>query len=328
MSKNIVIIGDSPLSSLIACQLDRQLAREAHIEITHISRDESFVYLPCLTSLIGQYHLPAKKELYQEVTFTKATIRQINLIDRRVITTAGTYEYDVLVIDQTPTFTGLEIKKISALCLRLVTQLQSKIKSGHQLKARLTFAGDDVSSWQLALALAGDVSKLSSGLRRSLVIQAQFPLWDWLKKFLSDNSVESRKTVGLLPGATVAGAKPPFENRLVRGALLDDADNFILDPSLNPERYPEVIVVDRIKRFYQNNLRVDQTLAVKISQNISRYLEGRRQQTIELPPMSGLLRTDENMAAWVGGLQDKRFKARIIGRLDLAFYRRLFRLHS
>lgn len=320
MRKNVVIVGDSPLSVLVARILDRDLARETHIEAVHLTRDDSFVYSSILTSLLGRHDFPSKSGLYRNIRLQRTTVKQINLIDRRVITTSGVLEYDSLFLDLTPSFLAPEISKISQQTVRLINELQAKINSGRNLRARITLAGDDTMSWQLALALAADISTYPTTLQRAVIVQAQYPSISKLKDFLAENGVLSRKSVALLPGLTINAPTAPLKNRLVRGALLDDKDNFVLRDTLNPEGHPETIVIDSNGRSQQNILRVDQTLAVQIATNIELFLAGDRQRTINCPRPSGILKGRGGNFVWLGNLQSRRLKAKIISILDQRFY--------
>src|SRR3989344_9153145 len=113
MRKNIVIVGDSPLSVLVGRLLDRDLARESHIEVTHLTRDESLIYMPQVTTLLGRHDFPLKRSLYTNISCQKTTVKQINLHDRRLVTTSGIVDYDVLFLDLTPSYASSEIKKIA-----------------------------------------------------------------------------------------------------------------------------------------------------------------------------------------------------------------------
>ena len=323
MRKSVVIVGDSPLSVLVARALDRDLARETHIEVTYLTRDDSLIYAPNLTSLLGRHTFPSKSKLYNNIGCQKTTIKQINLIDRRVITTGGVIDYDCLFLDLTPSFLSSEITKMSQQALRLISEAKAKINSGHNLRARITFAGEDAMSWQLALALASDISACPATVQRSLIVQAQYPSISRLKDFLAENGVASRKSVALLPGLTINAPTAPIKNRLVRGALLDDKDNFVLRDSLNPEGHPESIVVDANQRHQQDVLRVDQTLAEQISSNSERFLAGDRQRAIRCPRSSGILKGQTNDFVWFGNLQSSHLRARLISALDRKFYRQL-----
>lgn len=320
----MVIIGDSPLSVMVARFLDRQIARQAHIQVTHLTRDEAFIYWPSTVSLLGQQNFPTKKQLYRYVTLRPGVTKQINLNDHRVITTAGALDYDVLLLDLTPSYSVAELKKISEQCQRLINELKAKINSGHQVKARVSFAGEDASSWQLALALAADLSTFSVGLRRALSVQAQYQPTAALKDFFNTNGVNSGKTVGPLPGLTVAAPTAPLKSRLVRGAALDAKDQFIVRNTLNPEGHPELIVVNGSCRQTQNILRSDQTIANQIASNIERFLEGSRQKEIKLPKPSGLVSGHTSQLSWVGGLNLGGLRSWLVAGLDRKFYRSLF----
>jgi hypothetical protein len=323
MRKSVVIVGDSPLSVLVARALDRDLARETHIEVTYLTRDDSLIYAPNLTSLLGRHTFPSKSKLYNNIVCQKTTVKQINLIDRRVITTSGVIDYDCLFLDLTPSFLSSEITKISQQALRLISEVKAKINSGHSLRARITFAGEDAMSWQLALALASDISACPVTVQRSLIVQAQYPSISRLKDFLAENGVASRKSVALLPGLTINAPTAPIKNRLVRGALLDDKDNFVLRDSFNPEGRPESIIVVSKQRHQQDVLRADQTLAEQISSNIERFLAGDRQRAITCPRSSGILKGQTNDFVWFGNLQSSHLRARLISVLDRKFYRQL-----
>jgi len=323
MRRNVVIVGDSPLSLLVARALDQELARSAHIDVAYLSRDERLLYWPELTSLLGTRSGVGLAGLLKHVSFKKAAIKQINLIDRRVITSGGIFDYDFLFLDLTPIFTPTEVGKISQQCRRLVSEVQAKLNTGQQLRSRVTFAGEDVHSWQLATALASDLLVHSGSVQRSIIIQAQFPSRPDLKQFLAANNVASRKTVGLLPGLTIGEPTGSIKSRLVRGALLDGADNFILRPSFNPEGHPNCLVVDGQSRLLTNLWRVDQTLAGRIADNIERFLAGNRQKEVELPKPAGVIKGADSIMAWVGSLESRRWRARAIAGLDRRFYHRI-----
>ncbi|MDP3992963.1 MAG: hypothetical protein Q8Q05_01995 [bacterium] len=323
MRKSVVIVGDSPLSVLVARTLDRDLARETHLEVTHLTRDDSFIYTSELATLLGRNTFPSKSKLYSNIDCQKTTVKQINLIDRRVITTNGVLDYDCLFLDLTPSFLSSEITRISQQAVRLVNEVKAKLNTGRQLRARVTFAGVDAMSWQLALALAADISVYPAAVQRAITVQAQYPPIAKLKDFLAENGVFSRKSVALLPGLTINAPTTPVKSRLVRGALLDEKDNFVLRDNLNPEGHPETIVIDGNGRSQQNILRVDQTLAVQIAANIERFLAGDRQRTINHPRLSGILKSQTGKFVWLGALQSRRLKAKIISTLDSKFYRQL-----
>lgn len=323
MRKSVVLVGDSPLSVLVARLLDRELARQTHIEVTHLTRDDSLVYSPSLTSLLGRHDFPSKSQLYRNIRLQRTTVKQINLIDRRVITTSGVLDYDSLFLDLTPSFLAPEISKISQQAVRLINELQAKINSGRNLRARITLAGDDVMSWQMALALATDISTYPAAIQRAVIVQAQYPSAPKLKDFLAENGVMTRKSVALLPGLTINAPTTPVKNRLVRGALLDDKDNLVLRDTLNPEGHPETIIVDSNGRSQQNILRVDQTLAVQVAANIECFLAGDRQKTVNCPRPSVILKGQTENFVWLGSLQSRRLKASLISKLDQKFYHRL-----
>src|SRR3989344_3587991 len=270
MRKSVVIVGDSPLSVLVARLLDRDLARETHIEAIHLTRDDSLVYAPHITSLLGKHSFPSKSGLYNNVSCRKTTVKQINLIDRRV-----------------------------------------------------TSAGEDAMSWQMALALSSDVSACPIAVQRALIVQAQYPNISKLKDFLAENEVVSRKSVAPLPGLTVSTPTTPLKSRLVRGALLDEKDNFVLRDTLNPEGHPETIIVDSSNRHQQDLLRVDQTLAVQIKSNMERFLAGDRQKSISSPRSSGILKGQNSNFVWIGNLQSSHLRAKLISALDRRFYKQL-----
>ncbi|MCR4277775.1 MAG: hypothetical protein NUV80_04110 [Candidatus Berkelbacteria bacterium] len=323
MRKSVVIVGDSPLSFLVGRILDRDLARETHIEVIHLTRDDSLIYLPEITSLLGRHNFPSKSKLYHNVSCQKTTIKQINLIDRRVITTGGVVDYDSLFLDLTPSYISSEISKISQQASRLINEIKAKINTGRQLRARVTFAGENAMSWQMALALAADISAYPAAIQRAIIVQAQYPQISKLKDFLTENGVFSRKSVALLPGITINTPTAPVKNRLIRGALLDEKDNFILRDTLNPEGHPESIVVDCNRRLQQDILRVDQTLAVQVVSNMERFLAGDRQRTIKPPRSSGMLKGQTNHFVWIGNFQSNRLRAKLISSLDKKFYRQL-----
>jgi len=323
MTKSIVIIGDSSLSVLVGRRLDGDLARQAHIEVIHLTRDKSLIYSPQIVSLLGGQNFPSKSHLYRHVQCRKSIIKQINLNDHRIITASETINYDVLFLDLTPSHTALEIAKISQQVTRLVTEIQAKINLGRQLRTRVTFEGEDVLSWQLALSLADDIMSLPTAIQRSLIIQAPFPQDTGLKDFLITNGVGSVKSLAPLPGITIMAASPPVKNRFVRGAMLDDKDNFILRATLNPEGHPELIVVDRHRRLRQNILRVDQTIAVQIAANIERFLSGERQLPINYPRPTGILRGQTSDYVWIGNFQRSHLWAKLVSMLDRRFYRQI-----
>ena len=318
-----MIVGDSPLSVLVARALDRDLAREAHIEVTYLTRDDSLIYAPNFTSLLGRHTFPSKSKLYNNIGYQKTTVKQINLIDRRVITTSGVIDYDCLFLDLTPSFISSEITKISQQALRLISEIKAKINSGRNLRARITFAGEDAMSWQMALALSSDVSACPIAVQRALIVQAQYPNISKLKDFLAENEVVSRKSVAPLPGLTVSTPTTPLKSRLVRGALLDEKDNFVLRDTLNPEGHPETIIVDSSNRHQQDLLRVDQTLAVQIKSNMERFLAGDRQKSISSPRSSGILKGQNSNFVWIGNLQSSHLRAKLISALDRRFYKQL-----
>ncbi|MDO8650511.1 MAG: hypothetical protein Q7K33_04380 [Candidatus Berkelbacteria bacterium] len=323
MRKSVVIVGDSPLALLVGRLLDRNLARESHIEVIHLTRDDSLVYAPHITSLLGKHSFPSKSGLYNNVSCRRTTVKQINLIDRRVITASGVVDYDSLFLDLTPSFLSPEITKISQQASRLINEIKAKINSGRQVRARVTFAGEDAMSWQMALALSSDVSACPVAVQRALVVQAQYPNISKLRDFLAENGVVSRKSVAPLPGLTINTPTAPLKNRLVRGALLDEKDNFVLRDTLNPEGHPETIIVDSSNRHQQDLLRVDQTLAVQIKSNMERFLAGDRQKSISSPRSSGILKGQNSNFVWIGNLQSSHLRAKLISALDQRFYRQL-----
>ena len=323
MRKSIVIVGDSPLSVLVGRLLDRDLARETHIEVTHLTRDDSLIYSPQVNSLLGRNNFPSKSKLYKHVECRVTTVKQINLLDRRVITSKGVIDYDAMLLDLTPSYSSGEVRKISQQVARLIYETQAKVDSGRQLRTRVTFAGEDTMSWQMALALASDLAACPIAVQRSIQVQAQYPQTLKLKEFLTNNGVGSRKAVAPLPGLTISAPTSPVKNRLVRGALLDDKDNFVLRNTLNPEGHPESIIVDFKCRSQQNVLRVDQTLAVQITANIERFLEGDRQRSISHPRTSGMLRGQNRDFVWIGNFQSSHLRAKLISALDRRFYQRL-----
>jgi len=319
----IVVIGDSPLSFLVSRQLDQELARLTHVEVTFIRNDLNLYYLPGLKSLFSPIATSDVSKLLKNVAVKKAAVKQINLKDRRVVTDKASFDYDVLVLDTTPVFTASDITKIAAQCQRLTQEAQAKHKTGRSGRWRVLFSGGDVSSWQLALSLASDIALHSAAIRQSISIQTSLPSRPQVKSFLDANQISDQKSLGPIPGLTVASPNVPVKNRLVRGAMLDAKDNLVVGRDYHPEGHPEVTVVGGHERLMSNLWRPDQTLATQVVDNIELYMEGRAQKVHSTSASAGLLTGPNGVLVWIGTLFSQRLKARAISSLDRQFYRRL-----
>lgn len=311
MRHHIVVIGDSPLSLQLCRELLSKLGSHAHIDITLIARETTLVLLNQQDSIAGKITTFDLTESLSGVEIIKSSVKQINLHDRRVITSKGTVDYDYLISDQTPIYSVSEIKKIQPQLQRLIHEIQSIVKNGKHIKARVTFAAESVEAWQLALLFAQDISKMSTSVRRSVAIESRIPDWPWLKQFMESNGVTGRKSVGLTPGLTIGSPASPFQNRIARGALLDHLDNFILENTLNPESFPEVTVIANSPMYKCNIAKVNAHLASQIVRNVQRFLEGKAQLPVNRPKNSGLLTSENDSLVWLNNSPQPKWYAKL-----------------
>jgi hypothetical protein len=306
---NIVIVGNSPVSTLVAWLLDQNLARHTHLRVSYLSEEPELVYYPKLDTILGRNNWPSKKQLLGNVSFLHESVRSINLAAERIITADRQIEFDLLFIDQTPILTSAQLKTFSQASARLVNEIQARLKTGHKAVAQVRILGPDISSYQAALALSEDIKKLELRLNIGLVIEP--PDQPKLRAFLQSEGLKIRSSGEVSAGFSLACPTSPVNNQAIHGLHLDKSGRAITNQWGSLDNHPQVFILDSDATEAQNLLRVQLTLAKQIVANLERKLDHRQLRVLEWPKSACLLK------GWQIGSLTK---------IDLAFYRKIQRL--
>lgn len=321
MRKRLVVVGDSPLSFFVARSLDRELARQSHLEAVYLGRDRQLVYFPGLTTLLGQPDFINRAAAFTHFKVLKTKIRSINLIDRRLIGERDIIDYDYLVLDQTPVFTSDELKAIAEQSAEVIRRLKAATKLGRHLTAAIRFLGDLPVAWQVALALQSDLRSLDSQVASRLHLQVEANDGR-LGRFLRRQGLMSVATEALGAGFRVQAPSPSIISNRVKGLLLDQKAQAITTTALNLESHPEVFVIDGRCR-YQNLLRPAKAVAAQIAHNVEAMVVGSRLTAVEMPKAFYLLVGWEGLFLQFNSTISELLRASAIHTLDHAAYRRL-----
>lgn|GEM_PF-2393461 len=293
MRRRLLLVGSSPLIHLIARQLDSDLARRAELEVIMINRRERIVYAPLIKSLLGKKKY-FKPKPYDYLKVTHKEVSSISLPRRQVITTSGTFDYDHLVLDQTPTFTPEEVDRLSEEVKKLVMQLSSRVHLGQRRRATVKFAGEASISWQLSLAVASDIKALPAAVAGLLSVQTDAAPSSQLVSFLRLAGVGKLQQETVSTTVEIRPPKRIVEPKHIKGATVGAQGYPHLNQFLNFEGYFDAIVVDHPLRRFHNTIGVDLTLAKSIVRNIEAAVDLTRQHPISMPQRALLLSSDQS----------------------------------
>jgi len=322
MTTTIVLIGESLLSFQIARCLDQELARHSHLKVIYLTTDPDQFYPASMTSLLSQPVKISKRAVCQHLRLAIQGIDSVNLREKYLITKDQTVSYDYLIIDQSPVFNHRDLRIIQQQAKELLNHLQAELKKGRTIEAQARFSGQNVMSYQLALALRQDSLAYQLGRNLNVQVEVNHQL-EKLEYFLRQNHLNTRSTDQLTVGFTVAQPEKPFKNQKIRGLAIDQSGRAITNQFLTLEKYPEVTLIDSAKRDYHNLLRLDFSLAKQIVDNLERRLNYQHLKEVEMLTNAFLLKTRAEIFCQLSGKSSQQLTAKLADRFEQAALKKL-----
>ncbi|MEX1123765.1 MAG: hypothetical protein WEC81_01170 [Patescibacteria group bacterium] len=313
MKKQLLIIGNSPLSFFVAKQLDERIGDLAHIEIVWVTTSEK------IHPAIQEAFKP--KQYIGSVNRLITAVKSINLNDRRVVTGKKTLDYDLLFIDQTATFTTGERDKILDQFETLIATVRAKENRGMSGKVKLAVTGASAESYQLALDLATRVARDSSSGVSSIRVEVESYPQSKLKNFFVDNHIYARKSQ--YPGMSIKEPMVIFSSKKIRGLRVDLAGRAILLATGEPAQHQNAIMIDADDRLFQNIGRSDWNLAKQITDNLVAKLDGTLEKPLDSSGKKLILQGSNSSYIEIGRVSSNRNRANAVRALERRFWRRL-----
>lgn len=320
----VAIVGNSPLALFIAKIFDQELARQAHQQVLYFSSDLDQTISQHYRSLLGQAKLLKRTDLFEHTRVVPELPKSVNLNHQRMVTSRGNVPYQVLILDQTPTYTVSQIRSIAKQARELMLRLKAASNIGKKQLAAIHFRGNGYWSWQLALALRSDLREIGGSLEQRLAVKVDCqPSQTKLGDFFRDNGLMAKSAETILPGFTVSEPKKPLEVAKLRGASLDQRGQVISRDGITAEGNPNVFIIDRSIRQRQNMLQNDYDLAKQICRKVRNYLDTGQITTEVAFDEAMILSGFRDDFAWVGLRQVAGLRAKAILKLDELSSRRL-----
>jgi len=313
MKKTVVIAGNSQLAFFVAKLLDNALGDHTHIELIWLTASKSI-------------HPVTIKEFNPErqlenVRVERTRIKSISARDSRIVTGRRTIEYDLLFIDQTPTFTTQEREKIHDQFETLIATIHSNENRAIAAKAKIAFLGNDADSINLALAFAERKNRDSSAA--AAAIRVELSIGDKLNTFLQSRGISTRKSQ--YPGLVIKPPTPYLNIKSLRGIQLDLSGRAITLATLETPNHQNILIVDDFDRQLQNIARTDYQLAKSIVENLLAKLSGELEKPIEISGQKLLLNSERLHFVKLGNMQSERNRARVVASLEKRFWSKLLR---
>lgn len=311
----IIIVGDSPFTFFLARELDKDLARHAHLDVTLLTREES------LTSLLDHrggtaWQTVDKAKALDHVSLQIGAVKSVSLKQKRVTTAKNLVPYDILVLDQTPCYTAKELMKIESTIQKLILAVRSKPAN----RAVINFKGEDSSTWQLALTTK---SWLTKQRVRNVAVAIPLTTNAKLNDYLKNNGLMLKPTKG--PGVSIASPGLVLDTKKVKGIVADELGYALTDAKAFPKGYRDVLVRDGEVLRSVGLWRTDLTRAKLFASQIARLVEGEPSKNLEIETAAVVLLGSNGALTAVGKSLEQGLRAKAIIALELRMRRELFR---
>lgn len=319
----VLIAGKSLLSLLVARELDRQLANRPEVDVLFITNEAAIIPSTSLTSVVKLPKAIKKKPLLPHTKVVVDQVRSINLSRKLVVATDGSHHFDYLFLDQIPSYSVAELTSLKASFKTLLAQMRRTIDKDMQIIARLALHGSDVSSYQLALALASDRDRECPDLRSHLKVSASFR--DSLGDFLDTEGID-KLSQERLPGIKILPARPYLPSSKIRGLAIDDKGRAITDASFVAKGNRWVMVCDG-SRWENHNMGLGYAeLAHQIASNIIKQLEEEKPAAVESLSRAYLLRGRSGALLKWGRTVSSRLRAKMAIAGEKQLWKRLVQI--
>ncbi len=314
----ILLIGDSPLAFLVAKVVDDTLAKNVHLDFHYISRENSIPYLPGL-EVLGKLPALERRSVLRHGEVIIQQVKGVNLKERRVILERDVLNYDLLFLDQTPSYTLEELKAVAKSTQHLIAQVSSDRKKGESTEARIGFVGRNAESWQLALAT---LSLLRQQNLKSISVEVDMPPEETLSKFLEASGLHHQSN-RRRAGFSVAAPKGPIKSESIRGLTLDINNRAIVGRELTPPHHQEAMIIDNEMRSLRLLWKPDLVMAKQIVKNMELILDKLPILPIDLIEPALQLSSDRETYLMIGKLTNRGLRAKAVSRLDRNFFNSL-----
>ncbi len=312
----IAVIGNSSLAYFVAREFDREFARQVENEVVFIRSSKDIVH----TIQAGKFDsnsIDVTKH-FLHVSFEIASIKSINLGEKRLVTSESVQDYDYLFVDQTPVYTATELLNIAYALRTVEAQLNSRKTQKEATYFRIAVKGTTVSSYQVALSAKQYFNRHSI---RNVTVEAELPAEEAVIEFLEHegiNHLSSRRQ----PGITIAAPHPPVNNRKVRSLHLDLGERAVVDQFGSPTHHPKVIYIDNEIRQLTNLWKSDQALAKQLAGSLIKEIEtGKKNFIPEFTPAFSL----SGKFIWLSDQISTGLRAKAVIKLDLSLFKKLSR---
>lgn len=322
MNQTTVIVGRSPLTYLMARNLDRVIGSSVEHQLVWLVPDTALA-LPHANGIGSAATFNVDRQL-THLKVVSAVVQGINLNDQYVILPKKVLKYDRLVIDQTPWYTADDLSRIDKAVRQLIVGLQAKQNTNQEAVGQIRVDGRSAVSYQLALSILGSLAATTLA-RGRLDVAVDRPTDAALAEYLTGQGLRFAKTeVGQSRiSLRIAEATGPILTRKIRNLAIDGRGEARVDKTWHLRDHPEVIYIRQSDRQWQNLLKADIDLTnclVPLSQNPP------ENKTVMIPDKAFLLQGPHGLflalervsnrpaARQLIRLREKRLSRRIFGR--------------
>lgn len=310
--QRIVIAGKSPLSWLIAKELDKLLGEYAHFQLEYLTDSKKILadINDFITSKTVSEINIADKLVHTRVRI--AEIKSVNIRSRQIITSKGTLGYDFLILDQLPYYNPEELSIIKSQIRQLLSALSAKANINSVAEVRVP--GVSAVSWQIALAIRHYQQKHFPRVTRQLSISTESKN-STISQFLKEHNL-SAITDGKKAGLTVAPPEPYIAAKLVKGAKLDKSNHLMTDKFFRLKGSGEVICFDGAILKQSNIIRSLSSLTNTVMKSFIGFINGEEWKVIDHPKHSLLLRGHSGKLLILSGVKSKNIRANLVALLE------------
>jgi len=310
--QRIVIAGKSPLSWLIAKELDKHLGEFAHFQIEYLTDNKKI--LADIHDFIANKSVSVIN-IAESLAHTRlriAKVKSVNIRSKQIITTKGSINYDFLILDQLPYYNPDELLVIKSQLKQLLSALSARTNINSVAEIRVP--GISAVGWQMALAIRHYQLKHFPKVTRQLLVSTESKDGT-VNQFLKEHNltpISARKNVGL----TISVPQPYIASTLVKGAKLDKSNHLMTDKFFRLKGSGEVICFDGAILKQSNIMRSFNSLIGTVMKSFVGFLNGEELKVIDSPKHSLLLRGHAGKLLILSGIKSKTVRANLVALLE------------
>lgn len=317
MRRTIVLVGNSPFIYFVARFLNTTLARHVENNVIWLTSE---THLPDLvgSAAWATPGLPVKTGT-EHIRIIRSEIKQITLSEKRIITTKGVINYQLLVVDEQARYRQSELVAMHKAVNDLLLTLQAERNNQAATTARIICKGDSAESLQLAARLS-DMVQSFPGLVRRLTVETEVTSAA-TEAFRRANNLKGVRQRSVDHTLTLEAPTALLRLAAMKGLRVGPKGAALVDSSFQSLQQPGVFVLDGPIRAWQNIWQTERVMAKRFVATLARALDNQPLLPVESAAKATLLTSSSAVLVELGGMVSSRSRARVV----LALERRLRR---